>query len=390
MKILHAADLHLGKRLYELSLKADQEHMLRQLLAYVAEEKPDVLLLCGDIYDKAMPAAESVNLLDDFLTALSEYNVTVLMIAGNHDSPSRLAYGARLLAKQRIHIAGTLQDGPLKLTLCDEYGPVHFVLLPFFRLYEARLLLPEHEEDIKTYEDALRLIFAELGLPAGERKVLLAHQHFSDGGSELLSESEINIVGGLEACPSAVLEDFDYAALGHLHRPQKLSQSYIRYAGSPLAYSFSELAQAKSFPLLELKEAGTEAAVRLLPIEPLRPMAEKRGLLQDLLAEADTLTERERTAYLRVVLTDRERLEHPLRRLQSKYPNVLQLTVERDEEVAERAFSWDERPENKDLIRLFADFYSEQTGAALTEEETSWLREVWDELREEQEERGQA
>lgn len=385
MKLLHAADLHLGKRFHDVPLKEDQEHVLKGLLALIEEEAPDAVLLCGDIYDKALPSAEAVDMLDRFLTELAGTGAQVFIIAGNHDSPSRLSYGGGLLARLRIHIAGQLRGLPEVITLSDAFGPVHFVLLPFFRLYEIKALWPDEAEGLDSYEKALELLFRKLALPAGERKVLLSHQHYSYGGLTEISDSETDIIGGLEACDSRVLEGFSYAALGHLHRPQALSKPYIRYAGSPLAYSFSEAGYKKSFPVVELGPGGTPAAIELKEITPLRRVAELKGELEDLLREAPQLPPETREAFLRVTLIDKERLDYPLRRLQTRYPNVLQLRLEREETEASGLSVLEERPEAKDLLSLFSDFYQEQTGHPLADEELKLLGDVWREARQEQE-----
>ncbi len=390
MKILHAADLHLGKRFHELSLKEEQEHMLGILLGFVRDQKPDALLLCGDIYDKARPSAESVEMLNAFLTELADLPLHVFMIAGNHDSPARLSYGASFMARQRVHIKGDLRSLPEVITLEDAWGPVHFVLLPYFHLYEARLLFPEEADTIENYDDALERIFEALDLPEGERSVLLSHQHYAADGIAETSDSELNIIGGLEACSSRLLERFSYAALGHLHRPQALSAPYIRYAGSPLAYSFSEADQQKSFPLIELRAPGEAAAVEFLPIKAKHPVLRKEGYLKDLIEEADSLSRREREAFLEITLLDEERLSHPLRRLQVKYPNVLNMIPKRNAEAEGAPMKASERPENKDLLSLFKDFYREQSGREPDSQEEALLQETLDELRAEDAERRKA
>lgn len=380
MKFIHAADLHLGKRLYELSLKEDQEHMLKCLLNYVKSEQADALVLAGDIYDKSQPAAETVEMMDDFLYDLAALEVHVFIVAGNHDSPSRLAYGRRFFERQNIHIAGDLSDFPELITLEDEHGPVNFLLLPYFRLYEMRALFPEDESACGDYEDAVRRFAAHYKLKENERNILISHQHYAADGFALISDSEMNIIGGLEACDSRVLEGFTYAALGHLHRPQTLRFPHIRYSGSPICYSFSELGQAKSFPLVELGPAGEAVKITELPIEPLHPMDSKEGLLRDLLAEADLLPQREREAYLRIVLTDEERLDHPLRRLQMKYPNVLQLSLRREEKIASESYKGAENPQEKGLMTLFLDFYKELTEHELSDDEEAVLKKLLDEI----------
>lgn len=379
MKLLHLADLHFGKRLFDVSLKDDQEYIVSQILTLIAEEEPDALLISGDVYDKAQPSAESVAMFDRFLTSLREFPCEVFIVAGNHDSPARLAYAATLLSSLRIQIAGRLEGLPPVYTLPDTAGPVHFILLPFFRLHEVKALWPEETESLNSYSAALRFVLGKLDLPPGERRVLLSHQHYSgslDSAQE--SDSELNIVGGLDPIAAEILTGFDYAALGHLHRPQSLGTSQLRYAGSPLAYSFSEIRQTKSVPVIELGEPGCAAEIRLRELTPLRQVRELKGSLAEVISAARNLPESERQDFLRVILTDEERLDNPLRRLQAWYPNVLQLQLERDRQtLADQTMSGQSPLEGKGAIELFTDFYKEQTGLEISVEDKALLDDLW-------------
>ncbi len=394
MKLLHLADLHIGKKLFDVSLREDQVYILDQILDIVREEEPNALLISGDVYDKAQASAEAVELFDHFLTELRSFPGEIFIIAGNHDSPARLAYGRNLLQTLRIHLAGELPSGPVAgetanilpcVTLEDEFGPVHFVLLPFFRLYEVRALWPE--ETINTYDEALAKLLAAADLPAGERKVLLSHQHYSYASEPAeLSDSELDIVGGLDAINSEILQDFSYVALGHLHRPQKVQAPHVRYAGSPLAYSFSEISQNKSVPIVTLGEPGQPAEIRLRELTPLRRVRELRGTLDELIREAKDVPEAEAQDFLRITLTDEDRLENPMRRLQAWYPNLLALRIERQEAALAGVTGGSGASaadiSEKSAVDLFADFYKEQRGFDLPSEEKEALQSLWYELTE--------
>lgn len=385
MKLLHLADLHIGKKLFDLSLREDQEHILARILEIARDEAPDAILISGDVYDKAQASAEAVQMFDRFLTSLRTLDAEIFLIAGNHDSPARLGYGGRLLSNLKIHIAGELTGLPPVYTLTDAHGPVHFVLLPFFRLYEIRQLWPEQAEEIRTYNDAVALLLTLLNLPPEERCVLLAHQHFSSRLDPAeTSDSELDIIGGLDAVSSELLQGFSYVALGHLHRPQKSLVPHIRYAGSPLAYSFSELNQQKAVPVIELGPFGSLPEIRQRELTPLRALRELTGTLEELIISAKALPETARQDFLRVTLTDKDRLENPMRRLQAWYPNVLILRVER--EAAERSAEQATGDfESKSAIDLFRDFYREQRGLALAEADQQKLSGLWNELLEQAE-----
>ncbi len=381
MKLLHLADLHIGKKLFDVSLREDQEYILEQILKIIEEEEPDALLIAGDVYDKAQASAEAVQIFDQFLTRLRDFSCEILIIAGNHDAPARLAYARNLLRSLRIHLAGELDAWPSYVTLEDSFGPVHFVLLPFFRLYEVRALWPD--EAFASYDEALAKLLATLDLPSGERKVFVAHQHFSNSlAPSERSDSELDIVGGLDAINSEVLQDFSYVALGHLHRPQKVGVPHIRYAGSPLAYSFSEINQKKSVPIITLGEPGQPAEIRLRELEPLRQVRELRGTMEQLLLEAKALPEARRQDFLRITLTDEERVENPMRRLQAWYVNLLTLRIERQEAALAGGMSGlATQPEvAKQPVDLFSDFYQEQRGFPLAAEEKAALEAMWQAL----------
>ena len=386
MKLIHLADLHIGKKFNEISLEEDQRIILRQILDLAKVEKPDAVLISGDVYDKAQPAAYSINILDAFLSELAKYSKNILMIAGNHDAPARIAYGKDLFANLNIFVAGKLAGYPDVIRLFDEFGAVNFVLLPFFRLHELKVLFPEHLENFNNYTDAVSFLLNGLALPKHERKVILSHQFFSGIDQAILSDSEMDIVGGLDYIDAKILLDFTYAALGHLHRPQRLLQDKIRYAGSPLAYSFSEMNQTKIVPLVYLDERLDDCNIKKVPLKPLREVREIKGRFADLLSEAASVEKSKRYDLLRVVLTDNKRLVNPMRRLQVYYPNIVQLLYESDEqEMKKDELLYAKKVQEKNFLELFADFYKEQNDRELSDDDKSRINRIWNKIQEERE-----
>lgn len=389
MRFAHLADLHIGKKFNELSLIEDQKHILAEIVEIISAENLDAVLISGDVYDKAQSQAFAVDMLSDFLAELSKLNVHVLMIAGNHDAPSRLAYAKPILKNMNIHLAGKLEGLPEVLRLYDEYGPVNFVLLPFFRLHEIKVLFPEAIDQLQSYTDATRFILESLNLPENERKVILSHQFWAGIDPVKLSESELDIVGGLDAIDVKLLADYSYGALGHIHRPQRLTKDYLRYAGSPLAYSFSEMNQRKSVPIVELGEFGETAKIELRYLNPIREVRELNGNLEDILREARDLANSNSSRLndiLRVNLTDAERPVDPMRRLQSFYPNIVQLRIERDYQLSElESEDYYENFSQQSFIDLFRSFYQLQQGIDLSEKDAAKLEMLWNELRLKQE-----
>lgn len=381
MRLAHLSDLHIGKKFNEISLYEDQEIILEQIINILREEEVDTVLISGDVYDKAQPAARAVSILNGFLTELSSLGVHILMIAGNHDAPARLAYGGSLFKQLDIHLAGKLEGLPEVVTLSDEFGPVNFVMLPFFRLHEIKTLFPENLDELDSYTNAVKFILKGLDLPENERKVILSHQYFAGIDPVKLSESEMDIIGGLNAIDVKVLDGFTYAALGHIHRPQKLWKDNFRYAGSPLAYSFSEINQNKVVPIIDLDERLDNCDIKLLPLRPLRVVREIEGRFDEILEAAKDEDPARTRDILRVKLTDEKRLINAMRRLQAYYPNIVHLQFER--EIVETEYVNEEfrgNIKNRDFIALFSMFYKTQTTRDLSEEDRDKLAGLWHEM----------
>ena len=280
MKLIHLGDLHLGKCVLEEPMLEEQRRFLEQVARTAADRQADAVVIAGDLYDRAVPPAEAVEVLDAFFSSLHDAGIPVLAVPGNHDSPERLGFASRILAGQSLHIAGTYNGAVSRVVLEDEYGPVHFHLLPFLRPATVRARLGG---DPGSTDEAVRAALAGLPGEPGARNVLVAHQFVTAGGRlPETCESETPSVGGSDQVDASAFDGFDYVALGHLHRAQPVGRETVRYAGSPLKYSLSEVLHPKSYPLVTLGEKG-QVAVELLPICPRRDLRRIRGTLEDLL-----------------------------------------------------------------------------------------------------------
>ena len=257
MKLIHLSDLHLGKRVNEFPMLADQRFILAQILQIIDGERPDGVLIAGDVYDKSVPPVEAVELFDDFLVQLAERKIPAFVIGGNHDSPERLAFCNRLIDASGIHISPAYTGAVQPLTLSDEYGKINLYMLPFVKPANVRRFFPE--EPLESYTDALRTAIGGMHVNFAERNVLITHQ-FVTGAARCDSE-EIS-VGGTDNVDSSVFDGFDYVALGHIHGAQNVSSQRVRYCGTPLKYSFSEANQQKSVTVAELKEKARLPFVR--------------------------------------------------------------------------------------------------------------------------------
>lgn len=374
MKLMHIADLHIGRRIGEFSLLDDQRFILGRMLEIAGAERPDAVLIAGDVYDKGLPPGDAVSLLDDFLTALAGRGIPVCLVSGNHDSPERLGFGSRMLVKNGLHIAGVFDGGLHSVALRDSFGPVTVWMLPFVKPAAVRPFFPDGKID--SYDAAVRAVAAAAGMNPHERNVLVAHQFVTGAGREPeRSDSESVSVGGLDNIDFTAFDGFDYVALGHIHGPQWVGRPTVRYAGSPLKYSFSEARQGKSVTMVELGEKG-DVAVRTLPLAPLHDMRELKGPIERLLeagAHADG-----RTDYIRAVLTDEGEIFDAVGRLRAVYPNLMRLDFENArtaaaEDPAARAQALERRAP----LELFADFYREQNGAELSPGQRRLMSEIF-------------
>lgn len=377
---MHLADLHLGKRVNGFSMMEDQEYILNRILEIMEEEQPDGLLIAGDVYDKTIPPAEAVRLMDDFLTAVAAKHVPVFLISGNHDSAERVAFGHQLMQGSGIWIS-PVYDGTIRHhTLEDRWGEVNIYLIPFLRPSVVRSFFPDVE--IEDYTDALRTIIEDLQVDTSRRNVVLAHQFVTAAGAlPETCDSEQLSVGGLDRVDGSVFSPFDYTALGHLHGPQRVGSETIRYAGSPLKYSFSELHQKKSVTVAELREKGV-TEIRQIPLQPRREMTELRGTFEEILEEARKKGGPQ-TDYYHMILTDETDVVDALSRLREYYPNIMLLDYDNRRTRSQKEVEQLDRVEERTPGELFAALYEQQNGQEMDSDRKEYLdgliREIWEE-----------
>lgn len=381
MKFLHISDLHLGKQLAEYSLLEDQRYILRQILDIVADRQPDAVVVAGDLYDKPVPPAEAVTVLDWFITSLTEMGVALLMISGNHDSPERLDFGSGLFEEKGVYLVGQFNGAPKKVTLGKPDDQADFYLLPFIRPGNVRPFYPD--EEIKSYDDAMRCVMKNLTLSKEIPSVLVAHQFVTAGGvSPERSESEVISLGGTDNVDVSNFISFQYVALGHIHRPQRLTRDSVRYAGSPLKYSFSEAEYDKSVVMVTLN-GMEEPSIELIPLVPMRDLRRIRGPLDKLLSD-EVAAASNREDYLHVTLTDTEPVADPLYRLRQVYPNIMRLSFSSSLEEEEVEIAACEEVEHRTPPQLFAEFYNQMQGEPLSEEDGKLvlrlMEKVWGQL----------
>lgn len=376
MKFLHLADLHLGKRVNGFSMLEDQAHILRQILAILDDEQPDGVLIAGDVYDKSVPSVEAVELLDGFLTELRTRGVPVLLISGNHDSPERLAFGGRVMDSCGIHISPVYDGALAPVTLHDEFGPVHVWLLPFVKPAHMRRWFPD--ADIESYTDAVAEAVAHMDIDTAARNVLVTHQ-FVTGGTR--SGSEELSVGGTDNVDSGVFAPFDYVALGHLHGAQHIGRETIRYAGSPLKYSFSEARQHKSVTVVTLGEKG-DVQVRTVALTPLRELREIRGSYDELTARSFYEHTTYRSDYLHLILTDEQDVFDAMSRLRTIYPYLMTLDYDNARTRAAGGMSVPAETERRTPLELFEALYQRQNHQPMSEVQREYIAQLMEQIME--------
>lgn len=421
MKVLHVSDLHIGKRVNGMSMLDDQRYILRQILDIAEKHQVSVLLIAGDVYDKASPSAEAVTVFDAFLTDAVAAGLRVLAIPGNHDSAERIAYAQGLLEKQGVCLPPVYAGEVERVELEDEHGPVEFWLLPFLKPGDVRRFFP-NEEIGDDYSAALRVVLGACDIDQEKRNVVLSHQLVTAYGTAPdRADDEIKL-GGMDNVDVSVYDAFDYVALGHVHRPQRVGRDTVRYSGSPLKYSFSEARYGKSVALVELGEkkpgddVGECVSFELIPLVPLHDVREVRGTLADVLAMgaaaggllagagvsaggigdeaalADGVGDAAALAddasalaavrdasqdYLHITLSD----EHPqldaMAKIHEVFPNAMMLdydnvTVLIDRPQTQLAAD----PDSMDTLDLFSAFYESQVGNPLDDEQQDFARKL--------------
>ena len=367
MKLIHLSDLHLGKRLREYSLMEDQTFILETILRVVDDERPDGVIIAGDVYDKSVPSAEAVALFDRFLSDLADRGHPVFVISGNHDSAERISYGRSIMSRSGVYLSAVFDGSVEPVVLEDAYGPVHVYLLPFIKPANVRAAYPE--EEIASYTDAVRAAVAHMNVDPAVRSVLVTHQFVT--GAER-SESETVSVGGSDNVDVSVFEAFDYVALGHIHRPQNCGSPRVRYCGTPLKYSFSEAKDEKSVTVAELGPKG-QLAVRTVPLIPLRDMADIRGSYDEITLRSFYENTSWRTDYVRITLTDEEEIPNVGDKLRTIYTNWMQILYDNRRTRQDNAVTGAEEGAERSPLQLFADFYELQNNGPMTEDQSAFM-----------------
>ena len=376
MKLMHLSDLHLGKIVNGFSMLEDQKYILAQILELARSEKPDGILIAGDVYDKRVPAAEAVGVLDGFLTDLAQI-APVFVISGNHDSAERLAFGGRLMTAAGVYVS-PVYDGTVRtVELTDEFGPVQIHLLPFLKPVQVRRFFPEAE--IANYTDAVRTALSYIDRADGARHVLVTHQLVT--GAALCDSEELSI-GGSENVDAEVFEGFDYVALGHLHGPQRAGGDHIRYCGTPLKYSFSEEKHHKSVTMVTLGEKGS-VQIDTLPLKPLRDLKVIRGNYQELMARSYYQNTDLPESYLHIILTDEEDVPEALGRMRQVYPYIMKLTYDNTRTRSQQNPLDQRVDDRKTPLELFRQLYEAQNNQPMTEQQDEFLARligaIWEE-----------
>lgn len=364
MKLIHLSDLHIGKRVNEFSMLEDQEYILKKIVNIIDEEKPDAVMIAGDVYDKSVPSAEAVQLFDDFLVRLAKRNLHTFVISGNHDSAERIAFGGRLMDVSGIHMSPVYNGEVLPISLEDENGKVNFYMLPFVKPANVRRFF--EEANIETYTDAIRVAVENMNVDSDERNVIITHQFVT--GAER-SESEEISVGGSDNVDANVFEQFDYVALGHIHGPQNIGSEKIRYCGTPLKYSFSEAKHQKSITVVTLGKKS-ELEIRTVELVPKRDLREIKGTFDDILSQTGS------DDYMHVTLTDEEDIPDAIGKLRITYPNLMKIDYDNKRTRANNTLGITENIENKSPLDLFCELYEQQNNQPMSEEQFEFSKQI--------------
>jgi len=372
MKIMHLSDLHLGKKLHDFSLLPDQKFILNKIIEITDEETPDCIVIAGDVYDKSVPPAEAVALFDHFISQLSERNLPVCIISGNHDSAERIAFGSKIMQKSNIYFSPVYSGKIHPVILHDEHGEIYFYLLPFISPHSVREFF--EDKKISSYEDAVSSAISAMQIDTSARNILIAHQYVT--GAERCDSEEI-YVGNVQNVNASVFADFDYVALGHLHSPQNIGSSRIRYSGTPLKYSFSEVEHHKSVTIAEIRKKGTEPDIKEIPLVPERDMQEVRDSFQNIMKMEKS------DDYTRVILRDKEPIIDAVFSLRNVFPNLMTMNYENEYKPDIKNLKYKANSEAETPLELFSDFYTQMSQESLTEDQKNFLediiKEIWGE-----------
>lgn len=367
MKFIHLSDLHLGKRVNEYSMLEDQEYILKIIINIVDDEKPDGVIIAGDVYDKPVPAAEAVQLFDNFLVQLAKRKLEVFVISGNHDSPERIAFGARIMDASGIHMSPVYDGNIAPISMRDGYGTVDVYMLPFIKPAHVRRFC---DDEITTYTDAINHAISKLSINHDNRNILVTHQ-FVTGSSR--SESEEISVGGSDNVDAYVFEPFDYVALGHIHSPQNCGSEYIRYCGTPLKYSFSEANDQKSVTVVEFLEKGN-VSYKTVGLISLHDLVELKGTYKELTLKEFYENTTWQEDYTHITLTDEEDIPDAIGKLRTVYHRLMKLDYDNKRTRSSMEIRGATDVESKSPLELFSDFYELQNNQSMNPEQFEYMK----------------
>ena len=370
MKFIHISDLHLGKRVNEFSMLEDQEYILTKIINIIDEQKPDSVVIAGDVYDKSVPSAEAVELFDDFLVRLSKRNLKVFIISGNHDSAERIAFGGRLMNKSGIYVSPVYNGVIEPVTVADDFGDVNIYMLPFVKPSNVRRFYQESE--IVSYTDALKIAIDSMNIDTSKRNILITHQFVT---GSVCSESEEISVGGSDNVDVSVFDGFDYVALGHIHRSQKCGSNFVRYSGTPLKYSFSEANDKKTVTVVNLKTKD-DITLDFIPLIPKHDMVEIKGTYEELTLKSFWENTSYREDYMHITLTDEEDIPDVLTKLRVIYKNIMKLDYDNKRTRTINQINGTDEVGTKSPLEFFSEFYKLQNGQSLSEEQVAFMKDV--------------
>ena len=376
MKFLHLSDLHLGKRFYETSLIEDQADILNKIICVIEEEKPDGVLIAGDVYDKSAPSAEAVQLFDRFLVELTKRSLQVFVISGNHDSPERIAFGSNIMNKSGVYLSPVYDGKITPITLEDMYGKIDVYLLPFVKPSHVRRFFPD--EEINSYTDAVRVAIKNMNVDLSRRNVIVTHQ-FVTGA--IRSESE-ETVGGTDNVDASVFDGFDYVALGHLHSRQFCHSDKIKYSGTPLKYSFSEDKDRKCVTVVELFDKGENPIIKDVELLPLRDVKKIKGTFAELTDRSLIDSESAEKDYFQITLTDEDDIPDAMAKLQRVYKNAMDLKYDNKRTRSESFLSSVNGVEEKSVLELFEEFFKMQNDSEMSEEQRKFVKDIIEKIEE--------
>ncbi len=374
MKFIHLGDLHIGNNVNDFNMIDDQRYILNQILEIIDKNDVEAALLAGDIYDKPIPSEDAVSLLNNFINELVKRNVKTFIISGNHDSDERLNFGSNLFEKSNVFIFSKYEGELFKQTLTDEFGNINIFMMPFVKASQVKHYY--EDEEILSYDDAVRVVLKHTDINESERNIIIAHQFVAGksgkpecGGSESIATQS---VGAVEIIGTDCFDKFDYVALGHIHSPQKLERETIRYSGSLLKYSLSEVDKNKSVPIITFNEKG-KIDIDLVELKPFRDIRHIKGRLDQLLSSENIVSPED---YMWITLTDEIIEPNAFNIFRAYYPNIMKLNYENSHTIETEQVEIKPLSQNKSFEEIISDFYKLKYGIDIPEDELNIMLEV--------------